>query len=66
MQKRNFVSGGKKFNLSTGADKGTIVSVLLSGHSKVRQCASQLLKIIWSFEVASCELCADADVFAEF
>lgn len=57
---------GEKFNQSTGKDNGTIVSVLVSGHSKVRQCASQLLKIIRSFEVASCELCADADVFAEF
>ena len=65
MQKRNFVSGGKN-SISTGADNGTIVSVLVSGHSKVRQCASQLLKIIWSFEVAPCELCADTDVFAEF
>ena len=24
------------------------------------------MKIIWSFEVAPCELCADTDVFAEF
>ena len=55
-----------EFNQSTGEDNGTIVSVLVSGHSKVRQCTSQLFKIIRSFEVASYELCADADVFAEF